>query len=138
MDSWVRGTKGEKLNFYSSNIQNSPLVPVLKPKSTTFSHLVSVQKKSKKYFFVYLYLAKYLIFGPKSFLAAFGTWYYNQKTFKKLKQYQVPNTGLFRYFKLSFTRYYPYTSCNFHSIHEKDFNSILLLFESTSKIRMAT
>ena len=37
-------TKGEKLNFYSSNILNSPLVPVLNPKSTTFSHLVPVQR----------------------------------------------------------------------------------------------
>jgi hypothetical protein len=34
------GTKSEKLNFYSSNILNSPLVPVLVPKSTTFLRLV--------------------------------------------------------------------------------------------------
>jgi hypothetical protein len=44
------GTKSEKLNFYSSNILNLPLVPVLNPKSTTFLPLVQVQspKKSKK------------------------------------------------------------------------------------------
>jgi hypothetical protein len=30
------GTKSEKLKFYSSNILNSSLVPVLNPKSTTF------------------------------------------------------------------------------------------------------
>jgi hypothetical protein len=38
------GTKGEKLNFYATNILNSPLVPVLNPKSTTFPHLVTVQR----------------------------------------------------------------------------------------------
>jgi hypothetical protein len=78
------GTKSEKLNFYSSNILNSPLVPVLKPKSTNFSPLVPVQspqeideKISKKSFFGHLYRSKYLIFGHKKFLkiflAAFGT-----------------------------------------------------------------
>jgi hypothetical protein len=36
------GTKGEKLNSYFSNILNSPLVLVLYPKSTTFSHLEPV------------------------------------------------------------------------------------------------
>ena len=72
------------------NIQNSLLVPVLNPKSTTFSHLVPVQrpqeieeKNSEKVFFGYLYRSKYLIFGPKHFLknfgAEFGTWYYLQK-----------------------------------------------------------
>jgi hypothetical protein len=52
------GTKSEKLNFYSSNILNSPLVMVLNPKSITFSHLVPVQrpleieeKNSKKVLF---------------------------------------------------------------------------------------
>jgi hypothetical protein len=50
------GTKGEKLNFYSSNILNSPLV--LNPKGNTFSPLVQVlspkeigEKNSKKVFF---------------------------------------------------------------------------------------
>jgi hypothetical protein len=38
------GTKGEKLNFYSSNILNSPLIPVLNPKRTTFLPLVPVQR----------------------------------------------------------------------------------------------
>jgi hypothetical protein len=51
------GTKSAKLNFYSSNILNSLLVPVLNPKSTTLSPLVPVQsrqeieeKNSKKVF----------------------------------------------------------------------------------------
>jgi hypothetical protein len=51
------GTKSEKLKFYSSNILNSSLVPVLNPKIITFSHLVPVQssqeievKNSKKVF----------------------------------------------------------------------------------------
>jgi hypothetical protein len=55
---FCNGTKCEKLNFYSSNILNSPLVPVLSPKSTTFTPLVSVlspqeidEKNSKKVFF---------------------------------------------------------------------------------------
>jgi hypothetical protein len=72
------GTKSEKLNFFSSNILNSRLVPVLNPKSTTFSHLVPVQrsqeideKNSKKVFFGYFYRSKYLIFGPKKFLKNF-------------------------------------------------------------------
>jgi hypothetical protein len=54
------GTKSEKLNFYSSNILNLPLVPVLNPKSTTFLPLVPVQRpqeidenSSKKLFFGY-------------------------------------------------------------------------------------
>jgi hypothetical protein len=34
------GHKGEKSIFYSLNILISPLVPVLNPKSTTFSPLV--------------------------------------------------------------------------------------------------
>jgi hypothetical protein len=65
------GTKSEKLNSYSPNILKSPLVPVLNPKSTTFSPLVPVQsiqeieeKNSKKVFFGLLFLSKYLIFGP--------------------------------------------------------------------------
>ncbi len=33
------GTRSEKFNFYSSNIQNSLLAPVLNPKSTTFSQI---------------------------------------------------------------------------------------------------
>jgi hypothetical protein len=80
------GTKSEKSNFYSSNFLNSPLVPVLNPKSTSFSDLLPVQrpqeieeKNSKKVFcYGYLYQSKYHIFGPKIFLknfgAAFGTW----------------------------------------------------------------
>jgi hypothetical protein len=53
----VFGTKGEKLSFYSLNILSSPLVPVLNPKSTTFSPLGPVlspveieEKKQKKNF----------------------------------------------------------------------------------------
>jgi hypothetical protein len=38
------GIKGEKLNFYFSNILNSPLIPVLNPKISTFSHLIPVQR----------------------------------------------------------------------------------------------
>jgi hypothetical protein len=34
----------EKLNFNPSNILNSPLVPVLNPKSKSFSQLVPVQR----------------------------------------------------------------------------------------------
>jgi hypothetical protein len=41
------GTKGEKLNIISINIQNSPLVPVLNPKSTTFSYFVDLKSKKK-------------------------------------------------------------------------------------------
>jgi hypothetical protein len=78
------GTEGEILNFYTTNIQNSPLVPVQNPKSTTFLHLVTVlspqeieYKKLKKVFFGYFYRSKDLIFGPrkflKNFVAAFGT-----------------------------------------------------------------
>jgi hypothetical protein len=47
------GTKSEKLNSYSSNILNPPLVPVLNP------------QESKKSFFGYLRQSKYLVFGPK-------------------------------------------------------------------------
>jgi hypothetical protein len=60
------------------NILNSLLVPVPNPKSTTFSHLLPVQrlqeieeKNSKKVFFRYLYRSKYLIFGPKKILKNF-------------------------------------------------------------------
>jgi hypothetical protein len=74
------GIKSEKLNFYSSNILNSLLVPVLNPKSTNFWPLVPVQstlkieeKNSKKFFL------GFCTFGPKNFGAAFGTWYYLQK-----------------------------------------------------------
>jgi hypothetical protein len=78
--------KGRKI---VSNILNSLLVPVLNPKSTTFSHLVPVQNSKKKiqksFFFGYLSRSKYLIFGLKKFLknfeAAFGTQYYLQKIF---------------------------------------------------------
>jgi hypothetical protein len=52
------GTKSKKSKFYSPKILNSLFVPVLNPKSTTFSHLVPVQrpqeieeKKLKKSFF---------------------------------------------------------------------------------------
>jgi hypothetical protein len=37
------GIKSEKLNFNTSKILNSPLVMVLNPKSTTFSHSVPAQ-----------------------------------------------------------------------------------------------
>jgi hypothetical protein len=89
------------------NILKSLLLPVLNPKSTTFSHLVLVQrpqeieeKKSEKVFFGYLYQSNYLIFGSKKFLknfgAAFSTWYYFQK--KNFKTEVVPGTkyGVFR------------------------------------------
>ena len=76
-------------NFYSSNILNSPLGPVLNPKSTTFSHLVPIQrpKKSKKKFKKCLFLVFVPVQIPylwtqnflKNFGAAFGTWYYLQK-----------------------------------------------------------
>jgi hypothetical protein len=56
---FITGTKGEKLNFYSSNILNSPLVPALNPKRTTFSPLVPLQssqeigeKNSKEVYFL--------------------------------------------------------------------------------------
>ena len=66
------GTKSEKLNFYSSNILNSSLVPVLNPQD-----LKKSMQKFKKW---YLYRFKYLIFVPKKFLknfgGVFGTWYY--------------------------------------------------------------
>ena len=73
--------KGRKKATIVSNILNSLLVPVLNPKSTTFSHLVPVQNSKKKiqksFFFGYLSRSKYLIFGLKKFLknfeAAFGT-----------------------------------------------------------------
>jgi hypothetical protein len=73
-----------KINF-------SVLVPaLLNTKSTTFSHLVPVQrpqeieeKNSKKILFGYLYRSKYLIFGSKKFMknfgAAFITWYSKKK-----------------------------------------------------------
>jgi hypothetical protein len=38
------GTKSDKLQFYSSNILNSSLVPVLNPKSTSFLLLIPVQR----------------------------------------------------------------------------------------------
>jgi hypothetical protein len=98
-----------KIKFLFFNILNSHLVPVLNPKSTTFSHLVPVQrpqevdeKQSKNIFFGHLYRSKYLIFGPKKLLknfgAAFGTWYYLQKIF--FKTMVVPGTkyGVFRFF----------------------------------------
>jgi hypothetical protein len=63
------GTKDEKLNFYSSNIQNSPLVPVLNPKSTTFSPLVLVQRpqeiEEKKSIFGYLCWSNTLLLDLK-------------------------------------------------------------------------
>jgi hypothetical protein len=51
------GTKCEKLNFYTTNNLNSLLVPVLNPKSTTFSHFghgtktSNLRKKFIKSFF---------------------------------------------------------------------------------------
>jgi hypothetical protein len=84
------------------NILNSLLVSVLNPKSTTFSHLVPVQrpqeieeKNSEKIFFGFLYRSKYLIFGPKKILkkseAEFGIWYYLQIFFLNLgcTKYQI-------------------------------------------------
>jgi hypothetical protein len=70
------GTKGEKLKCYSSNIQNSPLVPVQNPKSTTFSHLVTVLspqeiEEIKKDLFWVFDRFKDLIFGPKKILHIF-------------------------------------------------------------------
>jgi hypothetical protein len=44
------GTKGEKLNFYSSNILNLPLVPVLNPKSATFGTGTKIQRNRRKKF----------------------------------------------------------------------------------------
>ena len=41
----ITGSRGEKLNFYTTNI--SPLLPVINPKSTTFLHLVPVQRPRK-------------------------------------------------------------------------------------------
>jgi hypothetical protein len=77
------------------NILNSLLVPVLNPKSTTFSPLVQrpqkiEEKDSNNVFFGYLYGSKHLIFGPKKFLkffgAAFGAWYtIFKKIFLKLR-----------------------------------------------------
>jgi hypothetical protein len=113
--SWglCTGTKREKLNFYSSNILNSPLVPALNPKSTTFSPLVQVQSpqeiqenNSKKVFFGYLYRSKYIIFGHKKLLkncsTAFGTCYYLQNFFLKTKVVHVPNTGSSGIYKLNY------------------------------------
>jgi hypothetical protein len=40
------GFYGENFNFFSSNILNLPLVPVLNPKSSIFSHLVPVQSQN--------------------------------------------------------------------------------------------
>jgi hypothetical protein len=113
------GTKCEKLNFDSSNILNSILVPGLNPKSTTFSPLVPVQrpqeideKNSKNVSFGYLYRSKELIFGHKNFSKFFKLHFSKifQKffklhlapgtTFKKLffKTMVVPGTkyGVFR------------------------------------------
>ena len=54
------GTKSKKLNFYSSIILNSPLIPTLYPKITTFSPFVPVlspkeieEKNSKNDFWVF-------------------------------------------------------------------------------------
>jgi hypothetical protein len=64
--------KGEKLKFLF--FEYSLSVPVLNPKSVTFSHLVPVQrpqeierKSSKVAFFWYLPYSNYLIFGPEKF-----------------------------------------------------------------------
>jgi hypothetical protein len=89
------GTKCEKLNFYSINILNSPLVPVLDPKSKTFSPLVPVQrpqeideKNSKKDFFLDICTGPNTLFLDlkiflKNFGASFGTWYSLRKKRKK-------------------------------------------------------
>jgi hypothetical protein len=45
---FITGTKSEKLNFYSSNILNSLLVPILNPKITTFSAFGTKYKDFKK------------------------------------------------------------------------------------------
>jgi hypothetical protein len=83
------GSKSEKLNFYSSNILNSLLVPVLNPKCTTFSHLVPVQrpqeiedlKNSKNVFLGICTGPNTLFLELKNFGAAFGSWPYLQKFF---------------------------------------------------------
>jgi hypothetical protein len=48
------GTKGGKSNFYSSNILNLPLIPVMQKPGDA--------KKLKKVLFGYLYRSKYFIF----------------------------------------------------------------------------
>jgi hypothetical protein len=45
------GSKGKNINFYSSNIHNSYLIPVLTPKNTTFSNVIlEIPKKSNTKF----------------------------------------------------------------------------------------
>jgi hypothetical protein len=94
-------TKSEKLKFYSSNILNSLLVPLLNSKSTTFSPLVPVQslqeieeKNSKKGFLG-------ICTGVENFSWDFYFW-----TLKKnfLKTKLVPGTkyGVFQYLKVLF------------------------------------
>jgi hypothetical protein len=79
---YIIGTKGEKLNFYSSKYSKFTFSTAFGPGTMTAR---TRRKKFKKSFFGYLYRSKYLIFGPKkflkNFLAAFGTWYYLQKKF---------------------------------------------------------
>jgi hypothetical protein len=88
-DIFSTGTKGKKLNFYSSNINNSHLVPILNPKSDTFLPLVPGfstqinQKNSKKVFLAIFSGPKTWFLDPNNFfknlLAAFGIWYNLQK-----------------------------------------------------------
>jgi hypothetical protein len=66
------GTKSEILNFYSSNILNSK-------SNHFFAFGTGTKTPRNRSFFGYFYRSKYLIFEPKNFGAAFGTWYYIQK-----------------------------------------------------------
>jgi hypothetical protein len=93
------GNKSEKLKCYTTNILNSPLVPVLNPKSTTFSHLVPVQRSpnSKKYFFDICIGPNTLFLDLKKFGAAFGTLYYLQNFFLQTKIIPGTKHGVFRY-----------------------------------------
>jgi hypothetical protein len=79
------------VNFYPSNIHNSPILPVLNAKSTTFSPLVPVlnpqeieEKNSKKSFFGFYPGPNTSFLGIKNLLSAFGPWYYLQKIFTKI------------------------------------------------------
>jgi hypothetical protein len=70
----LTGTKSEKLNFYFSNIHNSPLVPVLI--RTIFSHLVpihrpqEIKEKNQKIFFLGIYT------GPNTLFLELKIWSY--------------------------------------------------------------
>jgi hypothetical protein len=73
-------TKGKQFNFYSSNIYNSTLEPVLS--------LKEIEEKIQKKFSLGI-RSKELIFRLKNFLknllVAFSTWYYPEKKYKKLR-----------------------------------------------------